>query len=261
MKRLLILFAASLAFAGQHRVAYWIGTNESQVLRSPQVNDLLSRRAAILVLRAPLSGTSREYDYGPVVSTLHKSVPGLKVVAYSWSTMHTPAGDRIEREVWKGYDADPGPDMLRTKSGALLQNGRVFFGDVRSSRFQEWIAGRSAAIVQSTGTDGIAFDISERRPRPALSKALGVPEAEFRESYALGVDAVFARIRARLPDKLVFYNGLWSSVAYLTVEDQAKLLANTDGAAIEYFGMDPLRKKCSFQDDVLVYASSAESVG
>lgn len=238
---------------GKGKVGFWIGTSQNNVF-DEQTLRFIADRAGMVILNATLQGPASAYNYLALVQRLHELQPGLPVLSYTWATRWHDT-NRIGTETLAGYP-DLGSLLVHNPKGRViqLQQGKVFFGDVRQEKFRTWMVNQIQKMLKKTGTDGVALDIAIRSPKytPKPLAELCERDPKFCLAYAQGMDALFSSLQTRLHPKIILYNGLWSLNEGM-LEDQQKLLKHADAVAIEYFGMHPERGVPSFDKGVLPY--------
>ncbi|MEP7300654.1 MAG: putative glycoside hydrolase [Caldimonas sp.] len=217
---------------------YWMSPRSGTVI-DRQVAAEIGKRADVVIVGA--GGK----ELGAIVARLKESTR-KPVLSYAWATRFPEKG-RVEADIFRGLDY--GNPVAGFKDAA---NGNVEFLDVTNPELRSRIVGRLMAAKRDLGVDGFALDLSTRTPltRPAPLAKRCQQEAAFCDRYANGVDALFADLRRALGSNGMFvYNGLYNFRPG-QIQDQARLLASADSAAIEYFGLDPNEKTHSFTHDI-----------
>jgi hypothetical protein len=178
------------------------------------------------------------------------------VLAYGFPN-RLSVGGRSESQIMKGLD--PGPALGTVEEAG---NGSVTFLDVTRGDVRARMMERFKAAKQQLGVDGFALDLSVRTPVqwPGVLAKQCARAADFCPRYAAGMDAVFEDLQAALgPGAFIAYNGLFNTRAG-QLDDQAKLLAHANAAAVEFFGLDPKEEKHSFSEDILPYLKIAQKL-
>lgn len=229
---------------------YWIAPR-SNVTLDAQVAQDIGRKAGVVIVRASWQHPEPAYTMASIAKRL-KAGGSAPVLAYAWSNRHAAIG-RSEVDLFRGMDLGT-PVATLEESGV----GRVSFLDVRQPAMRNRIVERFVDAKRQLGVDGFALDLSQRTPNRGPMGRVCRQEPGFCESYAVGMDALFGDLRRSLgADTFIAFNGLFN---YLPgqIDDQARLLQNTNAAAIEYFGMDPNEEKHFFSKDILPYLRAVE---
>lgn len=226
---------------------YWVEPR-SNVMIDKQVAADIGQDAGLVVLRARIDHPVPTYDFSSLVKKF-KSAGNMPVLAYAWTNRFTEGG-RSESDLLRGVNTGAPVASIKGEGGRDVR-----FLDVTNPDIRKTIVSRFATAQRELGIDGFAFDLSIRLP-VRLPDALAQrckKETNFCPNYAKGMDSMFADLRQGLRDgsRLVF-NGLWNFDPGM-LKDQERLFANTDAAAVEYFGMDPTQKAHSFTRDILPY--------
>lgn len=229
------LLAPARAAGGElkQNVILWLG-NPFLGVFDEQLARYLAAHAEIVICRTPQADEAAGISFAEVIRRIHRANPAVKVLLYAKYGKISPESRNLENDILDGIE-DLG-DLILLRD----QRGRVI-GDLRAEGYRSWLAGRVAAMVQSTGADGVAFDAFHRRPnelKPGFLAGWAKKNPDGAGEFALGVDAFCRQLGERLgPDKIVFFNGLWNVEGAATLENQLELLKYTGGAQIEYFGM------------------------
>lgn len=237
------LLASATLHAGD--TVFWIANN-SNILFDRQVVSEISGRAGLVVLRSQVDHPDDDYDFPEVVKRL-KSAGSMPVLAYGFSSRR-PSSGRVEATILKDAQL-VAPPLARDD---LQGSGETDFIDVTNPDVRREYVQRYVAAKRRLGVDGFALDLSTRTPtaRPAPLANLCKARANFCQSYAAGMDAVFRDLRAGLgDDTYLAYNGLFNNNPG-QIADQVRLLDHTNAAAIEFFGMDPKESRHSFREDI-----------
>ena len=226
---------------------FWIQTIHNEALDEQSLR-FVADNAGMVVLDARLDGPSPAYDYAAIVDRLHELRPGLPVLLYTWANSWYDTG--LAGSATLAGFPDLGSLLLRNAQGEPIgskQAANYRLGDVRKREFREWMVDRIEAMVERTDTDGVALDVAMRKPESCTT------ETEFCREYAEGMETLFSSLERNLqPETILLYNGLWSFGEGM-LESQKRLLPSSDAVAIEYFGLDPLRQRSSFNGDILPY--------
>lgn len=244
-----LLSQAAVAAGG---TPYWISPR-SNVTMDAQVAGELARDAGIVILRASWQYPEREYDLAPAVKRF-KAAGRMPVLAYAWPHRHAEVG-RSEVDLFKGLDIGR-PVATLEESGV----GRVSFLDVTRPEVRARVVERFVDARQRLGVDGFAMDLSNRTPVRGPIGARCRQDANLCPNYAQGMDALFAELRRALgPSTVMAYNGIFNFYPG-QIEDQIRLLDNTNLAAVEYFGLDPNEKEHSFSQNIEPYLRAARGL-
>ena len=239
-----VIASASLAAAP---TVFWMAP-QSNATYNGQMVDLIGPRAGSVVLRANLTGDEPDDSLASVVRRLKKA-GSMPVLAYGFPNRHS-VGGRSESQMMRGLD--PGKPLATVEEAG---NGTVNLLDVADSGVRSRMVEKFVAAKRELGVDGFALDLSIRTPTkwPGALARRCQQARDFCPRYASGMDAVFADLRASLgANAYLAYNGLFNTLPG-QLEDQTKLLANTNGAAVEFFGLNPKEKSHAFRSDVLPY--------
>lgn len=238
---------------GSGIVPYWIEPRANRQIDA-QVINILKHDAAIVTIRAQLEDRDQRYKLSQIVKEINQAT-SAPVLLYTWASRYR-AGERRSGKIMEWLAARP--DLLiRSINGKPLNS----FGNVIDLRYREEAVSAISMATSNLDTDGVAIDLAIRSPiaevKPLAERCEA--DAEFCGAYSLGMDALFAELRSGLGGKSIVYNGLWS-FDDKTIEDQAKLLKNSDGAIVEYFGMNPREGSHSFTKDVLPYITALKDL-
>jgi len=232
--------------------AYWIDTENNFVL-DDQILDLMARHAAVVCFNGTLKGEKPEFDNWAIFDRLRKRNPRLWLLTYSLPNF-AENSSHIGSYTLRGFK-ELGSLLLRQADGKLVH---PLYADVRKEEYQRWLTQRAIETVHEVGATGVVFDEAFRSGCRDVQRAFG-NDASSCEAYGEGMGTLFAAVRRAVQPGIVLYNGIWStSESCAPPGDQEKLLAVTDGVAIEYFGMDPLRKLSSAAD-ILPYLTLMQS--
>ncbi len=250
----LLTFVNAPASFADGNVAYWISMRNNMVVDN-QVSQILGKHAGVIVLRANKKGPRPKYNFAALVNRLKRFSPNAKVLAYAWVTRQAEKG-HIEADILSGMD-----NVRTVAYFNNVEHGHIEFIDVSNPIVQKKILSRLMEMREKLGVDGFAFDLSFRTPNQ-INKPL-YEVCQRNEGYCIrygrGMDKLYSDIHHELGNEGYFiYNGLWDFSPGL-LEDQAKLLKNADGVAIEYFGMNPDKNRKagsvrhSFKKNILPY--------
>lgn len=234
-------------------IGFWIGTDANQVL-SRQALEFIAPHATVFILRGQEFGPTPADDYASIMRRMKEVKPDVSRLVYASANALLTTTHRIEGSVLHGYE-NLGPLLLHTSQGAIFRRGATLYGDPTQSGYREWISERLLEAVDRFGVDGVALDLAHRAPHFLGERYRQDFPAAYAD-YGRGMDLTFTEIKRVLNRRRLVYNGLWTSVRNLAVADQRKLLAFADCAAVEYFGLDPLRQKetgSTFANDILPY--------
>lgn len=245
-----LALAALAATAGGTRAAgqtvFWLEPR-SNVTFDRQVTEEVGKRAGLVVLRARWNNPDPDYTLKSVVGRF-KAATKAPVLSYSWANRYSDAG-RSEADLLRDFDSRKKSALGETRGDG---DSKVDFLDVRDPDVRSRVVSQFQRARSGLGVDGFAVDLSTRTPssRPGELAKRCKAEPDFCPSYAKGMDALFADLRQGLgPNAFIAYNGLFN-FAPGQLQDQTKLLASTNGAAIEFFGMDPKDKQHRFSEDI-----------
>jgi len=229
------------------KAALWIEP-ASNILLDKQTSDEIASRAGLVVLRAAPTGPAGGYSYPEVVARIKRAAPEVPVLSYAWISRYRDRG-RIEAYLLRGLDF--GVPLAEQPGRA----GRVVFVDVTDPGVRSAVVQRLATQRKQLGVDGFAVDGANRTPvvRPGPLARLCRSKPAFCEVYARSMDDLIGTLNAALGEQgMLFYNGLWNFEPG-NLEDQARLLRHADGAAIEYFGLNPRSEPRGFTTDIRPY--------
>ena len=237
LERLASLFVLLCLAGAAHadKTPFWLALRSNPTI-DKQLVEQIGPRAGIVVLRAPSEG-AQHYTFPDIVARIKAGAPGVPVLSYAWIT-RSHDGGRIESYLLRGLDLGAPLAESRQEKG---EKGAIRFVDVTDSRVRRTVIERLTAERKRLGVDGFAVDVSMRtpqyQPRPVANVCAQKPG--FCDLYARSMDDVFATLNASLGEPgTLLYNGLWNFQPGM-LEDQARLMQAADGAAIEFFGMDP----------------------
>lgn len=254
--------------ATKEKVVFWLETRDNDIFDERTLR-FVAERGGLVILRASLKGDNSQFDYSSIVKRLHQLKPELSILTYAWSTRYRDS-ESIEQHTLAGFK-DLNSLLLHSNSTNNPKSNprRFLFGDLSQSQFREWFITRINNSIEKNKVNGIVLDSSFRsaiRIEPWLCNPLTNSFQKFCNDYAIGMDDLFSKLNQVIRPNLLIYNGLWSSLPGISLTDQRKLLEFTDGAAIEYFGLDPdhkiasLKPKAvSFATDILPYLEIMQS--
>lgn len=246
-------FAATPASqsAVQPKLTFWMGTNDNGIFDG-QTLDFIADNASIVVLNAPLAGSDGAPSYAQVVSGLHARNSQLPVLLYFWAT-RVYKGIRAGSVMAQNLSDSPNLLLKNPKNGIAMREARMSYGDVGSPVYSHWLIARLRKTLSITGADGAASDVAIREPFPQWC----VTKPAFCKRYADGVDALFTDLKKAIKPKFLIFNGLWNTQAGQLAQ-QEPLLADTDGAAIEWFGRRQNKPIPPFHVGILPYLNAIE---
>jgi hypothetical protein len=247
---LLLSFLHVVSVHATGSVAFWLAPH-SNILLDEQVSGKVASLGGLIVLRASRNGPSADYEFADIVARVKKYAPQTPVLSYAWVNRSADKG-RIEADLLRG--AKLGKSLVDLEEAG---QGNVKFLDIADAKVRQNVVNRLSAERKLLGVDGFAVDLSMRTPnvRPKSLAKLCQKQAGLCEKYSDGMDDIFAKLHMALgKGGILVYNGLFNFEPG-QIEDQAKLLEQADGVAVEYFGMDPNEKVHSFTKDILPYLS------
>lgn len=231
-------------------VVFWVGANSNEFF-DDQINKFIVKNTDLMVLRTPQLG------YKTVVQKIHRIDPNFSVLMYSFPLSFNPKSKAIESATLSGFERlDP--------KNILTKNQRFIYGDITQLSFRDWLVNKTQAAISESNADGVAFDSTYYSPEWFLPKACD--SGDYCKNYANSLQQLLLDIKKSISPKLVIYNGLWSDLkrakggGQVKLQDQVKLLASADGAAIEFFGLIPKpNERSSFDIDILPYIEIMQS--
>jgi hypothetical protein len=230
-------------------IPFWMAAQNT--VFDSQVAHEVAQRAGVIVLRSSLDGAPYPYGLADVV-TRFKQSGTMPVLAYAFAN-RSSVGGRIESDLMRGFDSGPALATVKEEGNGQVTLLDMSRPDVRRRIVDQYVAARKRLPV-----DGFAFDLSTRTPleRPAVLARQCKAETGYCSRYADGMDTVFADLRTALGrDAYLVYNGLFNFTSG-QIDDQVKLLAHTNAAAIEFFGMNPRSDSHSFGRDILPFVQA-----
>lgn len=249
----------SLFFGGVSSAAdkapFWLGLRSNTTI-DEQVASEFSRRAGIVVLRAPRDSDAIGYSYPEIVARIKKRTQGVPVLAYALVSRHRERG-RIEVYLLRGLNL--GAPLASTRNRPVEQ---TIFLDVTDPIVRNAIVQRLIVERKRLGVDGFAIDLATRTPssRPRPLALICEKKPSFCEVYAKSMDEIMSTLNVALGENgTLLYNGLWNFSPGM-LEDQSRLLLQADAAAVEYFGMNPGQSNHKFSEDILPYLNVVPSL-
>lgn len=228
----LLLCLADAAYAD--KTPFWLALRSNQII-DRQLVEHIGPRAGIVVLRAPRDG-AKGYAFPDIVARIKAGAPGVPVLSYSWITRNH-GGARIESYLLRGLELGAPLAEVHQDKG---ERGSIRYVDVTDPAVRRRVIERMTAERQRLGVDGYAVDMAIRTPdRVRMMRHHCEQKPDFCDLYARSMDEIFATLNASLGEPgTLLYNGLWN-FSPVGLADQMRLLQAADGAAIEFFGMDP----------------------
>ncbi|MBN1556823.1 MAG: hypothetical protein JW951_01605 [Lentisphaerae bacterium] len=217
------------------RIGFWLGCSDNAIF-TPEVVEWIGQRASFVVLNAAVKGPHPYFDYTNCVARLKAANPAMPVLFYRYHHMFLPTprtGGLFYEDVrrhpeWALCDKAGRPIRPHRHNASRLP-------DITLPACREAALRSTMDAVARLGVDGVAFDMYHRSLSSRHAEAAGRGDA-FTAAWAQASEDYLRRLRFALPDgKLVLINGLWPMRDGL-LADQAKLLNETDAAAVEYFG-------------------------
>jgi len=199
-----------------------------------------------------MSGKDGSPGFARVVDELHAINPNLPVLSYLWATVRYK-GARSANIATQGLSHMPQMLLKSPITGQPVLSAAMSYGNVTSPAYQQMVISRIKQTLSTEGTDGVVSDVSERQPFTSWC----APKPQFCKDYASGVDTLFGQIRTAIAPKPVLFNGLWGNEPG-RIERQEKLLNDTDGALIEWFGRIANAPIQSFKQGLLPYMQAIQ---
>lgn len=239
------------------KVVFWLETRDNDIFDERTLR-FIAEKSGVVIFRAALKGSNPQSNYSLLVKRLRQLKPDLPILTYAWSTRYRESGS-IEENSLVGYK-DLNSLLIHDEStNKPIKNSRGFvFGDVSQPQFRDWFTFQVNNALKENKVDGIVLDSSFRSPvriKPWVCNPVTYFLKQFCTDYASGMDKLFLKINQSIEPKLLIYNGLWSSLPDISLRDQKKLLSFADGAAIEYFGLDPDHKVLSFKPKIFSFST------
>jgi hypothetical protein len=182
-----------------------------------------------------------------LIGRFKRQRPNVPFLIYAWSDRFDPSRNvdsLTDGVILKRVFTDAAGKVRCDR--AVCDNGvptsPVAYGRVWDADYRVALIESVQEFIDATGADGVNFDLSivkptcPTNPKPYL--------ADFCTKHQVGMQALFALARARLKKAdgtpaFVGFNGLWNESAQASLADQITLLPYADGAAIEWFGLQP----------------------
>jgi hypothetical protein len=212
--------------------ALWLSTlgDPGTMLDAPLRRFLFTRMPTAVVLNGELKG------YKSLVTNTHAQFPNLKVLRYS-NAQRVPEGTRVACTMFPHfYTYAKDLALIRTDGSPKIVGDKgslVVWTDITLAATREYIVSHIAEQVAAHGTDGVAIDsfhtrLNTTNLRDGLVKAHQWPAA---------CTALLQHLRAAMPTKLIWFNGIWA-FDQSVIDAQAALLEYADGASVEFYGFD-----------------------
>jgi len=191
---------------------------------------LLTSASQVVVLNGERAG------YADAVRAIKRGFPTLKVLRYA-NAQRLP----VRRVASTMY-----PHFLEHKSTQVLQvrrddgsieprigtDGTIWI-DITSAGARAFIVSHLVEQVAAHGVDGVAIDSFHTDLIPGR-----IVDGEQKSSEWPGAcEQILQALRAAMPDKQIWFNGLWPFSKTL-LQAQSALLAFADGASMEFYGYD-----------------------
>jgi hypothetical protein len=216
------------------RGAMWLSTlgDPGTMLDAPLRRFLFARMPTVAVLNGELTG------YQQLVADTHAQFPDLRVLRYS-NAQRVPEGTRVACTMFPHvYKYAKDLALIRTDGSPKIVGplgDRVVWTDITLAATREFIVSHIAKQVATHGTDGVAIDSYHTRLVTTNLENAWVKA----EQWPLACVALLRELRAAMPRKLIWFNGIWASDEAM-IAAQARLLAYADGASVEFYGYDDM---------------------
>ena len=214
--------------------AMWLSTqgDPGTMLDAPLRRFLFTRMPTVAVLNGELRG------YKALVTDTHAQFPNLKLLRYS-NAQRVPQGTRVASTMFPHfyrYAQDlalirlDGTPRIVGEEGSL-----IVWTDITVPASREYIVSHIAEQVARHGTDGVAIDSFHTRLSPTNLR-YGQEKAE---QWPAACARILQDLRAAMPGKLIWFNGIWAW-DQTVIDAQAALLEYADGASVEFYGYDDM---------------------
>ena len=216
----------------QRRGALWIGTqgDPGTMLDAPLRRFLFTRMPTVVVLNGEVKGYSR------LVAATHAQFPSLKVLRYS-NAQRVPEGIRVACTMFPHvYRYARDLALIRTDGSPKIvgqAGSRVVWTDITLAATRDYIVSHIAEQVAEHGADGVAIDSFHTRLNTTNLRDGSVKA----EQWPAACAAILQALRAAMPTKLIWFNGIWA-FDQSVIDAQAELLQYADGASVEFYGYD-----------------------
>jgi Hypothetical glycosyl hydrolase family 15 len=212
--------------------AMWLSTlgDPGTMLDAPLRQFLFTRMPTVVVLNGELKG------YKALVTATHAQFPNLKVLRYS-NAQRVPQGTRVACTMFPYfYKHARDLALIRTDGSPKIvgdEGNLVIWTDITLAATRDYIVSHIAEQVALHGADGVAIDsfltrLVTTNLRDGAIKA---------EQWPAACVAILQDLRAAMPTKLIWFNGIWA-FDQSVIDAQAALLEYADGAMVEFYGFD-----------------------
>jgi hypothetical protein len=173
-----------------------------------------------------------------LVTATHAQFPNLKVLRYS-NAQRVPQGTRVASTMFPHFYRHAQDLALIRLDGTPRIVGEegslIVWTDITVPATRDYIVSHIAEQVARHGTDGVAIDSFHTRLSPANLRD-GAAKAE---QWPAACRRILQDLRAAMPGKLIWFNGIWAwDQPY--IDAQAALLEDADGASVEFYGYDDM---------------------
>ena len=212
--------------------AMWLSTrgDPGTMLDAPLRRFLFARMPTIAVLNGELRG------YTALVTDTHAQFPNLQLLRYS-NAQRVPQGTRVASTMFPHFYRHAQDLALIRLDGTPRVVGEegslIVWTDITVPATREYIVSHIAEQVVRHGTDGVAIDSFHTRLNPTNLRC-GQEKAE---QWPAACARILQDLRAAMPGKLIWFNGIWAW-DQAVIDAQAALLAFADGASVEFYGYD-----------------------
>lgn len=231
----------------------WI--ESSNIMYDNQILNKVLKKCNQIVIRADKKHEYKKYDYNHIIYRIKNQLPDTPVLLYSWAT-RLPEKGRIELDVLANEKFH---DFLIKLNHPNRKN--ISYLNITNIETKYKIIKCLVEGVYQYNTDGIAIDTVIRTPtniKQLEYKFLNNPELN--DTYKKDLDSIFSAIKQNIGiNKHLIYNGLFN-FKNGQLADQIHLLKYADGAAIEFFGLNPNQKNYAFKNDIKPYLDIIEKI-
>jgi hypothetical protein len=192
---------------------------------------LFTRSPTAVVLNGAQQG------YGDLVGAIKSEFPAIKVLRYANAQL-IPKSERVASTMYEHFiDADHvDTQVLKRRNGnPMITGDGTIWTDITEPDTRRFIARHLRQQVELHGVDGVAIDSFHAR----LRQAEVIQDGEQKDAeWPRACERLLNALRERLPDKLIWFNGIWSFRDEAQAAEQAALLNRADGAEVEFYGYD-----------------------
>jgi hypothetical protein len=215
--------------------ALWLSTqgNSGTMPDAALRQFLFTRMPTTVVLNGELKG------YKKLVADTHAQFPNLKVLRYS-NAQRVPQGTRVACTMFPYfYKYANDLALIRTDGSPKIvgeEGSLVVWTDITLPATRDYIVSHIAAQVAEHGADGVAIDSFHTR---LVTTNLRDPWKA--DHWPSACAAILEDLRAAMPGKLIWFNGIWAW-GQSVIDAQSALLKYADGASVEFYGYDDMGK-------------------